>query len=261
MHDGNPESRLGSLAPSNLFAVIAAALLLALAIGVSTGITADSAAASKRGVAKKKLKRLIAEAPYLEIAGGWQITGNQLTVEGGAVQFHYIRPASDARGTSDAEIRWYNAASVEEVGALLQADGLVASGTLPVRTTEAIKVKRAEWDSVFSDATAQVYAVSDGPWLHAVGVWSQDGRTFALSARVDSLYMLERLLERPEFLTPEEWAIALRPGGAAWLVEHHFGDAATVEHVTVEYVKVPGSDGQVTYEARPQRKATRKAHR
>jgi len=242
--------------------VIAAALLLALAIGVSTGIKADSAAASKRGAASKKtLKRLIAEAPYLEIAGGWQITGNQLSAEGGDVQFHYIRPASDARGTSDAEIRWYNAASVEEVGALLQADGLVASGTLPVRTTDAIKVKRGEWDSVFSYATAQVYAVSDGPWLNAVGVWSQDGRTFALSARVESLYMLERLLERPEFLTPEEWAIALRPGGAEWLVEHHFGDSVTVERGTVKYVKVPGSDGQVTYEARPQRKATGKSHR
>lgn len=256
MYDRHPESRLKSLAPSNLIALVAAALLLALAIGVGAGLNADSAAASKRGaIGKKKLKHLIADAPYLEIAGGWQITGNELTAEGGAVQFHYVRSAEDARGTTEAEIRWYNAASVEEVGALLQADGLVASGTLPVRTTDAEKVHRGEWESFFSSGTAQVYAVQEGPWLKAVGVWSQDGKTFALSARVESLYMLERLLERPEFLTPDEWAIALQPGGAEWLVEHHFDSLDPNVHVTVEYTKVRGSDGKVAYEARPQRKA------
>jgi hypothetical protein len=247
MYDRHPESRLRSLAPSNLIALVAAALLLALAIGVSAGVNADTAAASKRGaIGKKKLKRLLADAPYLEIAGGWQITGNELTLDGGSVQFHYERSAEDARGTTEAEIRWYDAASVEEVGALLQADGLAASGTLPGRTTDALKVHRGEWDSVFTETTAQVYAVSDGPWLNAVGVWSQDGKTFALSARVESLYMLERLLERPEFLTS---------GGAEWLAEHHFESVDPGKHVTVEYTTVRGSDGTVAYEARPQRKA------
>jgi hypothetical protein len=96
--------------------------------------------------------------------------------------------------------------------------------------------------------------------LIAVGVWSQGGRTFALSARVESLYMLERLLERPEFLTEDEWAIALRPGGAEWLVDHHFGDGVTVEQVTVDYAKVKGPDGKVSYEARVKAKAPRKSH-
>ncbi|HVQ60229.1 MAG TPA: hypothetical protein VMS60_15110 [Solirubrobacterales bacterium] len=256
MYDRHPESRLRSLAPSNPIALVAAGLLLALAIGVSAGAQADTAAASKRGaIGKKKLKHLIADAPYLEIAGGWQVTGNELSVEGGAIDYHYVRSAEGARGTTEAEIRWYDAASVEEVGALLQADGLMDSGTLPVRTTDADKVKKAEWDSIFSYATAQVYAVTEGPWLNAVGVWSQDGKTFALSARVESLYMLERLLERPEFLTPDEWAIALQPGGAEWLSEHQFGPGVTVTRTTVEYVKVEGSDGEVAYEARVKPKA------
>ncbi|HEX5609771.1 MAG TPA: hypothetical protein VFX45_06745 [Solirubrobacterales bacterium] len=259
MYDRHPGSRLRSLTPSNLIALVAAALLLALAIGLSAGVNADTAAASKRNaVGKKKLKHLLDDAPYLEIAGGWQITDNELSIEGGFVQFHYVRSAEDARGTTEAEIRWYNAASVEEVGAQLQAGGLVASGTLPVMTTDAAKVKRNEWDTVTSYTTAQVYAVAEGPWLNAVGVWSQDGKTFALSARVESLYMLERLLERPQFLTADEWAIALQPGGAEWLREHFFSDDVNVE---AEYVRVQGSDGKVAYEARPQRKATRKSHR
>ncbi len=217
--------RVRNLALAGGVAAVAAALLVVLGTGGGSGVRPEVADAAD-------LTRLAELAPHLEIAGGWQITQTEVSPDGGATRFHYEREVS-AGESSDAEVQWH-AASIEELGQRLEGEGFEAAGTLPTRTIDALERRAGTWDRV--SGTAQVYVSREEgeSFFQAVGLWRERGWTFELSARVASLDMLERLLERIEFLGSEEWLIAIRPGGALWLRDTLNGTAEKVETVKTE---------------------------
>ncbi|HVQ60227.1 MAG TPA: hypothetical protein VMS60_15100 [Solirubrobacterales bacterium] len=235
--------RVRNLSLAGGLAAVAAALVLALGTGGGSGIKAEVASAAD-------LTHLAELAPHPHMVGGWQITNTEVTPDGGRTEFHDEDEESD-----DVEIRWY-AASVEETGQRLESEGFEAAGTLPTRTGDALEMREAMRklaageasadDDWFTSGTAQVYTsrAEDGS-LSAAGVWAEDGWTFELRAPVESLDMLERLLERVEFLGPEEWLIALRPGGGEWLSNSFGGTAKEVEEV-----KTVQPDGMIVRETR-----------
>jgi hypothetical protein len=235
--------RVRNLSFAGGLAAVAAALVLALGTGGGSGIKTEVAdAADLTGLAEL--------APHLEIAGGWQITHTEVSPGGGMTRFHYERGGG---GTTEAEIRWHTA-SADEIGLALEGEGFEAAGTLPTATSDALvrrdamaamaREEPSQGSDWFTRGTAQAYVLpQEDQSLEAAGVWEEDGWTFELSARVEDLDMLERLLERVEFLGPDEWAIALRPGGGMWLRDSFGG---TVKEV--EKVKIEGPDGSVHYE-------------
>ncbi|HEX5609773.1 MAG TPA: hypothetical protein VFX45_06755 [Solirubrobacterales bacterium] len=229
------------LRPRNLsfaggLAALAAALVLALGTGGGSGLKAEPASAAD-------LTRLADVSPHLQVVGGWQITNTEVTPEGGATRFHFER--SEEFGESDdIEIRWFTDAAVEEVGRQLEAEGFEAAGAVPVNTTDGVKKRFNEYESITTASTGHAYvSQAGGPLPETVGVWHQDGLTFALRSHLESIYMLERRLERVEFLGPEEWLIAIRPGGGMWLNESSNGSVRKVEK---EKVELP--DGTFTYQ-------------
>jgi hypothetical protein len=229
-------ARVRNLAFAGAGAAVAAALLVALGTGGGSGVRTEVADAAD-------LTHLAELSPHLEIAGGWQITDTEVSPGGGATRFHYEREIS-ADETAAAEIQWH-AASVEELGQQLEGEGFEAAGTLPTSTSDALERRAGNWDKV--SGTAQVYVSREEgeSFFQAVGLWRERGWTFELSARLDSLDALERLLERVEFLGLEEWLIAIRPGGAMWLRDTLNG---TVEKV--ETVKTEMPDGSLVYMTR-----------
>jgi hypothetical protein len=231
--------RVRNLALAGTLAAVAAALLIVLGAGGGSGAKPEVASAAD-------LTQLTELAPHFEIAGGWQITHTEVSPDGGGTQFHYEGDPSRADGTSDAEIRWHTA-SVEELGKQLEDEGFEAAGTQPTRTTDAAELRADNVDGMFTSGTAQVYVSREEgeSFFGAVGVWREEGWTLELSARVQSLYMLERLLERVEILGSEEWLVAIRPGGAKWLKDSMYGTVKRVENVKTEM-----PDGQVVYETR-----------
>ncbi|HEX6666304.1 MAG TPA: hypothetical protein VF081_06895 [Solirubrobacterales bacterium] len=224
---GSSLFRVRNLSFAGALAAVAAALVLALGTGGGSGIKAEVASAAD-------LTHLAELSPHPHMVGGWQITNTEVTPDGGGTEFHDENEENDL-----VEIRWYTA-SVEEAGQRLESEGFEAVGTLPTRTSDALEIRESmrrlaaeeasageDW---FTSGTAQVYTsrAEDGT-LNAAGVWAEDGWTFELRAHVESLYALERLLERVEFLGPEEWVIALRPGGGEWLNNSFNGTVKKVE--------------------------------
>jgi hypothetical protein len=240
---------LRRLSFAGALAALAAALVVAVGTGGGSGISAEAAAAAE-------LTELAGRSPHIAITGHWEITNTELTAEGGSTSYHYERAAQQVHGSADTTVSWYRGVSIDEVGARLQAAGLTPAGTLPYSTLDGVKAREGGWDSIFTTGIAQVYTSPAGEgWVNAVGVWQQDGWTFSLSARVGTdLYMEERLLERVEFLGPNEWAIALRPGGQKWLVEHFDEKVGSFEQVKVE-----GPDGTFVYEIRARKDSRKKA--
>lgn len=226
--------RVRNLSLAGGLAAVAAALVLALGTGGGSGIETEVASAAD-------LTRLAELSPHPHMVGGWQITNTEVTPDGGGTEFRDEDGAAEDRSGA-VEIRWY-AGSVEETGRRLEGEGLEAAGTLPTRTSDALEMREAlrklaageasPTDDWFTPGTARVYTsrAEDGT-LNAAGVWAERGWTFELNAAVESLYMLERLLERIEFLGPEEWLIALRPGGGEWLNDSFGGTVKEVEEVT-----------------------------
>jgi hypothetical protein len=139
--------------------------------------------------------------PPSAILGGWFVTGTRVLPDGGATTYHYERRASEAEGTADAEIQWHSS-SAAEIGQQLQAQGFVPGGTLPTRVTDERKLQEEDWENLFIEGTAQVYMdpLPHQQFFQAIGVWEEVGWTYAVSAQVGRLYMLERLLERVERL-------------------------------------------------------------
>jgi hypothetical protein len=232
--------------------------LTATATAVAALLALGAGSASAGSKARTAVVSMAERSPHIAIAGGWEITSTELTAEGGSTSYHYERPAGEADGTVDTTVSWYRGVSIGEIGSRLRAAGLSPAGALPYRTTDGVKLRNGEWGSIFTQGAAQVYASpASGGRVTAVGVWQQDGWTFTLSARVrPNLYMEERLLERVEFLGPNEWEIALQPGGPKWLIDH-FGEKVG----SVEQVKVEGPDGTVAYEVRARKNPRKKAHR
>lgn len=228
-----------SLALAGGLAAVAAALAIVLGTGGGSGVRPEVADAAD-------LTHLAEIAPHLEIAGGWQITHTEVAPEGGGTRFHYEREISAAEGSTDAEIQWH-AAPVEAIGRELEGEGFEAAGTQPTRTTDALEMRAGNYGTVFTSGTAQVYLSREaGQSLYrAVGVWREDGWTLELSSRIQTLDMLERLLERVEILGPEEWLVAIRPGGAKWLRDSMDGTVQRLENVKVER-----PDGSVVYETK-----------
>ncbi len=139
--------------------------------------------------------------PPSALLGGWRVTGNQVLADGGATTYHYERDPAESEGVVDAEIQWHRA-SAAALGQQLQAQGLVPAGTMPTRVTDQRYLQAEDWEHLFTHGTAQVFRdpAPGQPFFQAVGVWEEAGFTYALSARVPRLYMLERLLERVERL-------------------------------------------------------------
>jgi|GEM_PF-3051864 len=219
--------RVRNLSFAGGLAAVAAALVLALGTGGGPGIKAEVASAAD-------LTRLAELSPHLQMVGGWQITSTEVTPKGGATVFHYER-AAEHGPADDVEIRWYTAASAEEIGQRVEADGFDAAGAVPVNTTDGLAKRFGEADSYFTKSTGQAYVSSvGGPLPETVGIWHQDGLTFELRTHVESIYMLERSLERVEFLGPEEWVIAIRPGGGMWLNESSNGSVRKIEKEKIE---------------------------
>jgi hypothetical protein len=232
--------RARNLAFVGSLATVAAVLLGVLGTGGGSGVRPEVASAAE-------LNRLAELTPHLGIAGGWQITQTEASAEGGATQLHYERDPVESgrvRIGADAEIRWQTA-SVEELGRRLEAEGLEAAGTQPTRTSDALAWREMTLDIVkeseeskapFRHGTAQVYISSsdDQGLLQAVALWRDEGWTFELRAAVESLEMVERLLERLEVLGPEEWLVAVQPGGAEWLRESLNGTVQKLETVRRE---------------------------
>jgi hypothetical protein len=230
--------RARNLSFAGALAAVAAALVLALGTGGGSGVKTEVADAAD-------LTDVADQSPHLQIVGGWQITSTEVTPEGGATRFRYER-AEEHGPAADVEIRWYAAASAEEVGRQLEAEGFEAAGGVPVRTTDGLAKRFNEVDRFFTSSPGQAYvAQAGGPLPETVGVWSQDDLTFALRTQVESVRMLERKLERVEFLGPEEWVIAIRPGGGMWLKESFNGSVREIEKVKIEQ-----PDGTFVYETR-----------
>jgi hypothetical protein len=229
--------RRRNLALAGSLAALATALLIALGTGGGSGVKPDVASAAD-------LDRLAELAPRLAITGGWQITDTEASPEDGATRFHYERdPSSDA---TDAEIQWH-VLPVEEVEKRLEAEGFEAAGTQPTRTLDSAEWRAANYDAMYSPGTAQVFVSSEDDLgrFQAVGVWRAGGWSFELSAGLDRLDSLERLLERLEVLGPDEWLVALQPGGAEWLRKSLNGTVKKLENVNTE-----GPDGTVVSETR-----------
>ena len=227
-------------------ATVVAALLIALGTGGGSGVRPEVAGAAV-------LNRLAATAPHLGIGGGWQITHTEASPDRGETRFHYERDPAGVN--TEAEVRWHTA-SVEETGERLEAEGFEAAGTQPTRTSDGVAWREMTLDvarfgeegkTFFRLGTAQVYVspADEHGQLQAVGLWRDEGWTFELRARVESLEMLERLLERLEVLGPEEWLVALQPGGAEWLRQSLNGTVQKLENVRTEK-----PDGTVVMEAR-----------
>jgi hypothetical protein len=199
------------------------------------------------------LQHLAELTPRLSLTGGWQITQTEASAEGGATQLHYERDPTGI--ANDAEIRWQTA-SVEELGKRLEAEDFEAAGTQPTSTSDALAWRQMTLDiakesgesrTPFRNGTAQVYvSPADGQGqLKAVGLWRDEGWTFELRAGVERLEMLERLLERLEVLGPDEWLVALQPGGAEWLRKSLNGTVQKLENLTTEM-----PNGTTVFEAR-----------
>lgn len=237
--------RVRNFAFAGSLATVVAALLIALGTGGGSGVRPEVASAAV-------LNRLAATAPHLGIVGGWQITHTEASPEGGETRFHYERDPTGA--TADIEVRWHTA-SVEQTGARLEEEGFEAAGTQPTRTSDGVAWREMTLDvaefgeegkTFFRLGTAQVYvSPDDHGQLQAVGLWRDEGWTFELHTRVESLDMLERLLERLETLGPEEWLVALQPGGAEWLRTSLNGTVQKLETVRTER-----PDGTVVFETR-----------
>jgi hypothetical protein len=237
--------RARNLAFAGSLATIAAALLIALGTGGGAGVRPEVAGAAD-------LERLAELAPHLTITGGWQIAQTEASAERGATRFHYERDSSGV--TNDAEIRWQTA-PVEELGKRLEAEGFEAAGTQPTSISDALAWREMTLDiakesegsrTPYRHGTAQVYVSPvDKGLLQAVALWRDEGWTFELRAAVEELEMVERLLERLEVLGPEEWLVALRPGGAEWLRESLNGTVGKLETVRREM-----PDGAVVLETR-----------
>ena len=229
--------RSRNFALAGSLAALATALLIALGTGGGSGVRPEPASAAD-------LDRLAEPAPHFAIAGGWQIIDTEASPEDGATRFHYERDLSSV--ATDAEIRWH-VLSVEELGERLEAEGFEAAGTQPTRTLDALEERAGNYGGMFSQGTARVYASAedDQGRFQAVGLWRDEGWTLEMTARVDSLDSLERLLERLEVLGPEEWLVALQPGGAEWLRQSYNGTVQKVENIRTEK-----PDGTVVLETR-----------
>jgi hypothetical protein len=179
MHQFKRSKRLLLLAVS--------ALAASLAVGVAQG-GADEGA-----------------PPPTRIMGGWEVTGHQELVDGGATTYHYERGPSEASGVVDAEIQWHRS-SAAVIGQQLEGQGLQPAGAMATSVADQFIVERVfagkirESDAMFVKGTAQVYAApqTGSEFFRAAGVWEEGGFTYVVSAQVPSLYMLERLLERVE---------------------------------------------------------------
>jgi hypothetical protein len=229
--------RLRNLAFAGSLAAVAAALPIALGTGGGSGVRPEVANAAE-------LTELAEAVPHLGIMGGWQITHTEASPDGGETWFHYERDPTGA--TADAEIRWQTA-SVEAVGQRLEAEGFEAAGTQPTVTHDGLEWRMANFGEKTKYETAQVYAspADDQGQLPVVGVWRDEGWTFELRTQVESLDLLERRLERLEVLGPEEWLVAIRPGGAEWLRESLNGTVQKLETVRTEL-----PDGTIAFETR-----------
>jgi hypothetical protein len=204
-------------------AIVAAALVIALGTGGGSGVKPEVASAAA-------LNHLADLSPRFGIAGGWQITHTEASPDGGETRFHYERGPDDE--AADVEIRWH-AAPLEEVAERVEAEGLETAGTLPMNTRDVVVEREGNYGRATTYGTAQVYAdrdEEDEDLFLAVGLWREDGWTFELRAPVESLYILERRLERIEILGQEEWLVAIQPGGAMWLRETLNGTVRKVEH-------------------------------
>jgi hypothetical protein len=192
------------------------------------------------------LNRLAELAPHLEIAGGWQITHTEVSPDGGATRFHYEEDPARASGTTKAEIRWH-AASVAELGRQLGREGLEPAGAVPVRSLDVPRMRAGEAGAMYSSYKGRAYVGRPGPggFFPARALWREGRWTFELSAHVSSTRMIERLLERIEVLGREEWLVAIRPGGAKWLVDSLNGTVRRLENVKI---RLP--DGSLRYETR-----------
>jgi hypothetical protein len=241
--------RVRSLAFAGSLATVAVVLLGVLGTGGGSGVRPEVASAAD-------LERLAELAPHMTIVGGWQITQTEASAEAGATQFHYERDEGDpVRSADDAEIRWQTA-PVEELGKRLEGEGFEAAGTQPTSISDALVWRETTLDIAKENAgsrapyrhgTARVYVsrADDQDLLQAVALWRDEGWTFELRAAVEDLEMLERLLERLEVLGPEEWLVALRPGGAEWLRESLNGTVQKLETVRREM-----PNGQIVLETR-----------
>jgi hypothetical protein len=227
--------RVRNLAFAGSLAAVTAALLIALGTGGGSGVRPEVANAAE-------LTELAEAVPHLGIMGGWQITRTEASPDGGETRFHYERDPTGA--TADIELRWQTA-SVEAVGQRLEVEGFEAAGTQPTVTHDGLEWRTANFE--FKHGTAQVYVSHDDDQgdIPVVGVWRDEGWTFELRTRVESLDLLERRLERLEVLGPEEWLVAIRPGGAEWLRESLNGTVQKVETVRTEL-----PDGTVAFETR-----------
>jgi hypothetical protein len=176
------------------------ALIVASAALALSGLTAASAVAVTSE----------APVPHRMIAGGWQITSTETTPDGGATRFHYERPAAGADGTADAEIQWH-AASAASLAPQIEAEAIPAAGTLPTSVLDTFAERAEDWGEMLRPGTAQAFISQDpGQQFHrAVGLWEEEGETWEVRASVQSLYMLERLLERVMIVSDTEWAAAV----------------------------------------------------
>lgn len=205
---------------------VAATLLIVLGGGGATVRTERADAAD--------LGQLAAIAPHLQLAGPWQITSTEVSPTGGRIQFHSEEEHPPLLA-NEAEIQWHSA-SIEERGEQLETEGFTFAGPKRMNILRPYTFVTREFGHYDDWKPAQVYVSrEDGQksFQAAAGLWREGGRTLEYRAIVPSFWVLERLMERIELLSDEEWFVALQPGGGKWLAESAGGIVKKIEKVKV----------------------------
>src|SRR5664279_969851 len=205
----------------------AAATLLVVLGGGGTSVRTERADAAD-------LSQLAAQAPHLQLAGGWQITNTEFAPGGGQVHFRSEEGRHHQFLADEAEIRWHSA-SIEERGSELESEGFTLAGPKRMDLIRPYTFVTHESERYSDVKPAQVYVSGkDGEKTFlAAGLWREGGRTFEYRASVASFWELERLMERIELLSREEWFVALQPGGGKWLNDSGGGVIKKAEKVKV----------------------------
>ncbi|HVQ58482.1 MAG TPA: hypothetical protein VMS60_06190 [Solirubrobacterales bacterium] len=236
-----PRRHLGRrIALGAAVASVGAALVM-VSGGGGSGVLPEPASAAD-------LNQAAAMLPRLQLAGPWQIASTEMSPDGGRIEYRSEEEGDQLHRfhATEAEIQWHSDSIADRAGQL-ESEGFAFAeqirskfgGPAVPRSDEFVRREEARNVHVYVSG-------EDGEEdFCAVALWLQGDETFEYRATVVSVWEIERLMERIELLSEEEWVIALLPGGGKWLADTASGMIQKVEQVKVG--ETP--DGQPIFQA------------
>jgi hypothetical protein len=193
---------------------VAATIAILIAIG-STG----GAGVSAQRASAADLQALGNVLPRLQIAGPWQIVSLEGSAQAGRVDFRYEEGLPGFEPWPDPPwsvfVAWTSGSEVQRRSELL-ADGYTYLGRQVLSMSRPTASGPLPFTFQPFPVGGYVAPADSGPHS-VVALWQEDGLTFELDAEVKEAGLVWRLAERVEILSEEEWAVALRPGGGAYV--------------------------------------------